>query len=59
MIGDLEWPPDSEEIGELANRLKWFWFDDGAAGTGWELRLAIEDPESGMAWVVTAVDAAD
>ena len=59
MIGDLEWPPEPDEIGELVNRLKWFWFDDGAAGTGWELRLAIEDPASGLAWAVTAVDAAD
>ena len=59
MIGDLEWPPEPDKIGELVNRLRWFWFDDGAAGTGWEFRLVIEDPESGLAWVVTAVDAAD
>lgn len=56
---DLDWPPDPNEVGAAANRLRWFWFDDGAPGTGWELRLAIEDSEAGLSWAMAAVDAAD
>ncbi len=56
---DLDWPPDPDAIGRAANRLQWFWFDDGAPGTGWQLRLAIADPEAGLAWAVSALDSAD
>ena len=56
---DLEWPPDPEQVGDAANRLRWYWFDDATPGTGWELRLAIEDPGSGLAWAIAAVDSAD
>ncbi len=56
---DLDWPPDPDEVGAEVGRLQWSWFDDGAPGTGWALRLAIEDPASGLAWAITALDAAD
>lgn len=56
---DLDWPADPDEVGRAARRLNWHWFDDGAPGTGWELRLAVEDPESGLAWAIAALDAAD
>ncbi|MEX0864300.1 MAG: hypothetical protein WD269_05415 [Acidimicrobiia bacterium] len=56
---DLAWPPDPDQIGDSAGHLDWVWFDDGAPGTGWQLRLAIEDPGSGLAWAISAVDAAD
>lgn len=59
ILKDLDWPPNPGHIGDEARRLQWFWFDDGAPGTGWELRLAVEDPESGLAWAVAALDAAD
>jgi hypothetical protein len=55
-LGDLEWPPDPDQTGAVANRLQWHWFDDGAPGTGWQLRLAISDPDAGLAWAVSAVD---
>lgn len=53
---DLEWPPDPKAVGDAARRLDWSWFDDGAPGTGWQLRLAIGDPVVGLAWSVSAVD---
>ena len=56
---DLDWPPDPDEVGAAASHLQWLWFDDGAPGTGWALRLAIEDPASGFSWAIAAVDAAD
>ncbi len=56
---DLDWPPDPDAIGRAANDLRWFWFDDGAPGTGWLLRIAVADPEGGLAWAVSALDWAD
>lgn len=56
---DLDWPPDPDDFGAGAERLRWHWFDDGSPGTGWVLRLAIADPDAGLAWAIAAVDAAD
>jgi hypothetical protein len=56
---DLDWPPDSDEMGRAAGRLRFYWFDDGSPGTGWALRLVIEDPEEGLAWAIAALDSAD
>lgn len=56
---DLDWPPDPDAVGRALEGLRFFWFDDGSPGTGWELRIAIEDTDSGLAWAISAVDAAD
>ncbi|HJS72291.1 MAG TPA: hypothetical protein VJ858_06145 [Acidimicrobiia bacterium] len=58
-ICDLDWPPDPAEVGKGLAGLAFYWFDDGSPGTGWQLRLAIEDSESGLAWAISAGDAAD
>ncbi len=58
-IADLEWPVDPDDVERAVRALDWAWFDDGAPSTGWALRLAVADPTSGLAWAVTAVDAAD
>lgn len=55
---DLDWPPDPDEVGAAVGRLGYCWFDDGSPGTGWELRVAISDPSTGLAWVITATDSA-
>ena len=44
----------SAAIGEL----RWYWWDAGEPDTGWTLRLAVEDPLDGLAWAVSATDAA-
>ena len=56
---DLDWPPDPTTMGEAIENLGFYWFDDGSPGTGWELRLAVEDRVSGLAWAISAADAAD
>jgi hypothetical protein len=56
---EIPWPPHASEVAEAVDRLSWIWFDDGAPGTGWKLRLAVGDPRTGLAWAVSAVDAAD
>jgi len=58
-LADLDWPADPDELGEAAKSLSWHWWDDGAPATGWSLRLAVEDPDSGLAWAIAALDAAD
>jgi hypothetical protein len=58
-LGDLDWPPDPSEMAETLGGLRFFWFDDGSPGTGWELRLAIQDSDTGLSWAIAAVDAAD
>lgn len=58
-LTDLDWPPDTDELGRALESLRFHWFDDGSPGTGWQLRLAIEDRVSGLAWAIAAVDAAD
>lgn len=58
-IGDLDWPADPTEMGALVDRCTYFWFDDGSPGTGWQLRLVIEDPVEGLSWAISAVDSAD
>lgn len=58
VMADLPWPCPPAALGEAASRFSWFWFDDGSPGTGWALRLAIEDPDSGLSWAISAVDLA-
>lgn len=57
-LSDLDWPPDPDELGRALDKLRFYWFDDGSPGTGWELRLVIEDPAEGLAWAISAVDSA-
>jgi hypothetical protein len=56
VMADLSWPCSTEDLGSAVSRFSWFWFDDGSPGTGWELRLAIEDPDTGLSWAISAVD---
>ena len=58
MLCDLDWPPDPDEMGAAVERLNYHWFDDGSPGTGWELRVAVTDPATGLAWAIAAVDSA-
>jgi hypothetical protein len=53
-----EWPIDPSELGSVAAGLRWYQWDAGEPESGWVLRLAVEDPEEGLAWAVAAVDSA-
>ena len=47
-----------DELGELAGGLRWWWWDAHEPVTGWQLQLAVEDPADGLAWAISARDAA-
>ena len=57
-LGDLldEWPPEPAELGAVAQRLHWWWWDAGVPSLGWSLQLAVEDPDEGLGWAISAHD---
>jgi len=59
-LADLldEWPPGLDALGDAAGRLRWWWWDAHEPMTGWQLQLAAEDPAEGLAWAISARDAA-
>ena len=58
-FGDLldDWPVTPDEIGELAAELRWYRWDAHEPEIGWQLQLAVEDPEESVAWAILARDA--
>ncbi len=54
---DEEDAVDPTALGQAANELEWLWWDAAEPETGWSLHLAIADPQDGLAWAITAVDA--
>jgi hypothetical protein len=48
-------PPD--ELGELAAELRWYRWDAYEPAMGWQLQLAVEDPDDDVAWAILARDA--
>jgi hypothetical protein len=53
-----DWPLPPDEVGDAIGALRWFVWDAYEPETGWALRLAVEDPDEGMAWAVAATDQA-
>lgn len=58
-LGDLtdEWPVDPDELGALGAELCWYRWDAHEPAMGWQLQLAVEDPEESVAWAILARDA--
>ena len=58
-LGDLldDWPVAPDELGELAADLRWYRWDAHEPEIGWQLQLAVEDPEEAVAWAILARDA--
>ncbi len=56
LLGYDEVPADTTELGDELATLRWFRWDPGDRVGGWSLHLAVEDPEDGVAWALTAVD---
>jgi hypothetical protein len=52
------WPVPVAELGEVASELRWWWWDAHEPATGWQLQLAVDDPAEGVAWAISARDAA-
>jgi hypothetical protein len=48
---------DPDELGAAIGELRWLAWQAPDAGTGWVLRLAVEDPVAGVAFAIDAVDA--
>jgi hypothetical protein len=54
-LGDVS-PGDPVAIAATLERLRWWWWDTAEPASGWELRLAVEDPAEGIAWAIAATD---
>ncbi len=56
-LGDIldDWP---QAIGDAVAGLRWWWWDAHEPVTGWQLQLTVEDPAEGVAWAISARDAA-
>jgi hypothetical protein len=48
---------EPDQLGQAVAELRWYRWDAMEPATGWELRLAVEDPDDGLAWAVAATDA--
>lgn len=57
-LGDLldDWPADPNELGDLAGELRWYRWNGYEPEIGWSLQIAVEDPDNGVAWALTALD---
>lgn len=53
---DCEWSEDLREFSLQTEQLRWMEWDAWEPATGWELRLAVEHPASGVSWSFTASD---
>lgn len=58
-VSDLDWPAEPGDVADAAQHINWYWFDDDSPPGGWELRLALEDPELNLGWAISANDIAD
>ncbi len=59
LAGGLDdWPLAPDEVGEAARSMEWWLWDAYEPKTGWWLRLAVEDPDEGLAWAIAATDGA-
>ena len=54
---DFDEPPTAlGSLGREGATLRWYRWDPGDQAGGWAFHLAIEDPDEGLAWAVSAVD---
>ncbi len=57
LLGYEDQPDDPDALAE-GEDLNWYLWDPGDQVGGWSLHLAVEDPEDGVAWALSAVDMA-
>jgi hypothetical protein len=55
LLGYEDPPEDPDALAE-GEDLNWYLWDPGDQVGGWSLHLAVEDPEDGVAWALSAVD---
>lgn len=51
-----EWPLPLDELGADSEHLEWHWWRPAMAADGWTVRLAVADPDEGVAWAWSVVD---
>lgn len=54
---DEDWPIEPDELGDAAAGLRWWRWDPGDDIGGWAFHMAVEDPDDGIAWAISAADA--
>jgi hypothetical protein len=55
-LSGLAWPPDPAELALELRRLRWYRWEPREMTGGWNLHLAIEDPEDGWSAAISAED---
>lgn len=55
LLGYDDLPADPGQLEEAA-QLGWYRWDPGDRVGGWSFHMAVEDPDDGLAWVISAVD---
>lgn len=55
-LADCDWTDNLTEFRREVEQLRWAEWDAWEPTTGWELRLAVEHPTSGVSWSFTASD---
>lgn len=55
-LAGFEELPSPDELGEAVGELRWYVWDDLFPEQGWYCRVAIEDPEDGLAFAINAYD---
>lgn len=55
-LGDTATDDDDGMVG-AAGSLRWWWWDAGEPTLGWEVQLAVDAPDDGCAWALSAHDA--
>ena len=53
-----DWPVDGAALGEACDEIRWYVWSDLFPATGWAFHLAADDPLDGLAWAISASDAA-
>src|SRR5437588_290939 len=52
----LDWPPDPDELAREMGCLRWYRWEPHEMSGGWNLHLAVEDPDDGWSAAIAAED---
>jgi hypothetical protein len=55
-LSGLDWPPDPDELAREMARLRWYRWEPHEMTGGWNLHLAVEDPDDGWSAAIAAED---
>ena len=51
-----DWPVDPDALGDAAQGLRWYRWEPHEMTGGWNLHLAVEDPDDGWSAAIAAED---